>query len=349
MGRSLDYEPLATLAGYLEEPVILWQGERLGFANQAAADLLGLPHHRLQGLSPGQLVAPAPAPSAPDRASPFLGRLLRGEGRGALVRGVCLGLGPGLQAWVFRGQASLVDLGALTAGLIHNLAGPLSVIRSTAELVEMYLREAREHSPELARQMESWPPSAQEGLATVLATVDQITAATRDLLAKMHSESGCQRQPLDLNQILRREMRFAEDDLGFKQRIQRRLELAPGLPPVWGLYSDFSQSFRNLLRNAVQAMEKSEQRVLTVRTRGGREEVVVEVEDTGLGIPPGHKDLIFEPFFTTRLNGDASSGLGLYSVKQLLRPYGVRFAVESRPGRTVFTLHIPIAPEDDGA
>ncbi len=349
MGRSLDFEALATLAGHLEEPVIVWEDQRLVFANQAAADLLGLPRSRLLGLSPGQLVNPAPVLPASGQASSFLGRLAAGAGQGALVRGTCLGLAPGWQAWVLRGQASLVDLGSLTAGLIHNLAGPLSVIRSTAELVDMCLREARERSPELARQMESWPPSAQEGLSTVLVTVDQITAATRDLLAKMHSESGRQRELLDLNQILRREMRFAEDNLGFKQRIERRLELTEDLPPVWGLYSDFSQSFRNLLRNAVQAMEKSDQRVLTVRSRGGREEIVVEVEDTGVGIPPEHKELIFEPFFTTRLNGDASTGLGLYSVKQLLRPYGVRFAVESQPGRTLFTLRIPTAREDAGA
>ena len=348
MGRSLDLEALAALAGHLEEPVILWQEDLLAFANPAARNLLGLADEHLQGLLPHQLVDPTPALPAPGQASSFLGRLTTGPGRGSLVRGTCLGLGPDLRAWVLRGQASLVDLGTLTAGLIHNLAGPLSVIRSTAELVDMCLREARERSPDLAREMESWPPSAQEGLATVLVTVDQITAATRDLLAKMHCESNRQHELLDINQILRREMRFAEDNLGFKQRIERRLELAQQLPPVWGLYSDFSQSFRNLLRNAVQAMEQSEKRVLTVRTREGRGEVVVEVEDTGVGIPPELTERIFEPFFTTRLKGDASTGLGLYSVKQLLRPYGVRFAVDSRPGRTCFTLYIPTTREDAG-
>jgi signal transduction histidine kinase len=92
-------------------------------------------------------------------------------------------------------------------------------------------------------------------------------------------------------------------------------------------------------------MENSEQQILSVRTSHGPDEVVVEVADTGVGIPPEIQERIFESFFTTRLNGDSSSGLGLHSVKQLLGPYGVRFQVQSRPGRTTFILRIPLEPE----
>lgn len=341
----MELDALTTLADHLEEPLILWQGERLAFANRAARKLFGQGSAELKKLRPGQLVDPTPDQPAPNQSAPILGRVIVGGRQGLLLKGSCLGLGGGVLAWVFSGQASLVDLGSLTAGLIHNLAGPLSVIRSTAELVEICLREALESSPDLAREMDKWPPSAQEGLRTVLATVDQITHAIRDLLAKMHCEAARLREPLDINEILRREVRFAEDSLGFRQRIQRRLQLDQDLPPIWGLYSDFSQSFRNLLHNAVQAMENSEQQVLSVRTSHGPDEVVVEVADTGVGIPPEIQERIFESFFTTRLNGDSSSGLGLYSVKQLLGPYGVRFQVQSRPGRTTFILRIPLEPE----
>jgi|GEM_PF-1418671 signal transduction histidine kinase len=345
MGRSQQADDVRRLIDYLEEPVLLWRGDVLESANRSAQELFGLPEQGYAGCGPSHLLEPPPAAAGPGQVSPILGRLRSGPQQGLLLRGVCVGLGGEYRAWVCTGQASLVDLGSLTAGLIHNLAGPLSVIRSTAELVELCLDRARRRVPALAQEMERWPSSARDGLRTLLNTVDQITRATRDLLAKMHAEAARRYEPLDLNQILQREVRFAEDNLGLKQKIERRLELDPALPPIWGLYSDFSQSFRNLLRNAVQAMEGCERRCLRVATAWRDGEVVVEVEDTGVGIPPQDRERIFEPFFTTRKGDTGSAGLGLYSVRQLLEPYGVRFQVDSRPGRTVFTLRIPFRGE----
>jgi signal transduction histidine kinase len=258
-----------------------------------------------------------------------------------LIRGQALGLKNGVQLWILHGHMSLVDLGSLAAGLIHNLAGPLSVIRSSAELLERYQRKVLENMPELAKSFESWPQSVQNGFKVIVDHVDQITGATRDLLAKLRGEATRREGPLDINEILERELRFAEDNLGLKKHTSQIIELTPDLPLVQGLYSDFSHSFRNLLRNAVQAMELSEKKELRVFTMLEQSDIVVRIQDSGKGIPAEDLDRVFDPFFTTRPQASQASGLGLYSVRQLLMPYNVVFDIASKPGRTVFTLKVP--------
>jgi signal transduction histidine kinase len=92
-------------------------------------------------------------------------------------------------------------------------------------------------------------------------------------------------------------------------------------------------------------MADGPERVLSVSTRSLAGELVVEIGDSGRGIPAQDQARIFEPFFTTRSDGGSISGLGLYSVRQLLMPYQVRYKVESRPGRTVFSLGVPLTPD----
>lgn len=345
MHDSFNLDALILLAQAMEEQVMVLGPQGLIHANQPAIELFGKDIDQLLGLSPDDLIVPSPARPEHGQSGSILGRIVAPRGEGPMVRGLAVGLNHQLQVWVMQGQASLVDLGSLAAGLIHNLAGPLSVIRSSAELLERFQGKALESSPELAAQFETWPQSVKNGFRTMVDHVDQITEATRDLLAKVRGESALREGPLDLNDILLRELRFAENNLGLKQHTRQEVDLAPSLPLVQGLYSDFSQSFRNLLRNAVQAMAQSKHKILRVSTKLNDEVILVQIQDSGQGIAPDDLPHVFDPFFTTRSEGSQASGLGLYSVRQLLMPYNVGFEVESEPGRTLFTLTVPVARE----
>jgi signal transduction histidine kinase len=101
--------------------------------------------------------------------------------------------------------------------------------------------------------------------------------------------------------------------------------------------------FLNLALNAIQAMEKCAERVLTIRTEHDVEEVTVSFVDTGPGIPVAIQDRLFEPLFTTKETG---TGLGLPSCRRIVEDeHHGTIAVDSIEGvGATFTVHLPLAP-----
>ncbi len=98
------------------------------------------------------------------------------------------------------------------------------------------------------------------------------------------------------------------------------------------------QAVLNVAVNAVQAMPRGGQ--ITVRTRRAGDSAVLEIEDTGQGIPEELCARIFEPFFTTKASG---TGLGLAVVKRIMEGHGGQVAVRNRPGAgAVFALSFPV-------
>jgi PAS domain S-box-containing protein len=113
------------------------------------------------------------------------------------------------------------------------------------------------------------------------------------------------------------------------------------LPPVRTLGSGLNQVWTNILDNAADALGESG--TITIRTRGAEGRVVVEIEDSGPGIPPEHLTRVFEPFFTTKPQGEGT-GLGLDMVWRIVtEEHDGAVEVESQPGRTVFRVSLPVS------
>ncbi len=104
-------------------------------------------------------------------------------------------------------------------------------------------------------------------------------------------------------------------------------------------HDELNQVWTNLLHNALQAMEGKGRLVLRVFEESD-DDVVVEVEDSGPGIPADVQAHIFEPFYTTKPKGEGS-GLGLAICKQIVTEHGGAISLDSRPGRTVFRVSLP--------
>ena len=103
------------------------------------------------------------------------------------------------------------------------------------------------------------------------------------------------------------------------------------------VYSDLSQIFDNLIKNAIEAMYSSPQKKLTITTWQDEKTVYVDFADTGIGIPEEEIENIFNPFFSTRkrvteqtLAEPEGSGIGLYTSMSLIKKYGGRLEVKSR-------------------
>jgi signal transduction histidine kinase len=118
-------------------------------------------------------------------------------------------------------------------------------------------------------------------------------------------------------------------------------ELAPDLPTVPGHPAELNQVWTNLIDNALQAMPDGG--VLRIRTAREDDCVLVEIGDSGSGIPAELRDKIFEPFFTTKPVGEGT-GLGLdICYRVITQRHGGDLRVVSVPGDTRFQVRLPLS------
>jgi signal transduction histidine kinase len=111
-------------------------------------------------------------------------------------------------------------------------------------------------------------------------------------------------------------------------------------PRICAHGSELNQVWTNLIDNAIDAMGGEGE--LVVRTASEFQRVLVEIRDSGPGIPPEIRDRIFEPFFTTKPVGEGT-GLGLDTVYRIVHVHHGDVQVDSRPGRTSFQVRLPFA------
>jgi signal transduction histidine kinase len=153
-----------------------------------------------------------------------------------------------------------------------------------------------------------------------------------------------ERVPTDINALLEKgldRILASIEDAGFT--VKR--ELSTDLPLVEVDEATVLQVFSNMLSNAVEAMQGTEEPTLKVssalrRYRVKRPTVEVSFADTGCGIPPDVKDRIFDPFFTMKTMG---TGLGLPLSLQIMKDHGGTIHVRNRQqGGTIFKLQFPV-------
>ena len=125
-----------------------------------------------------------------------------------------------------------------------------------------------------------------------------------------------------------------------KAGVQVRREYAKDLPRVEAFGSELNQVWTNIIDNAVSAMEGKGEIVL--KTYQQADWVVVEIKDTGPGIPQDIQAKVFDPFFTTKPPGEGT-GLGLnISHNIIVQKHKGQISVDSKPGDTCFQIKIPL-------
>jgi signal transduction histidine kinase len=152
-------------------------------------------------------------------------------------------------------------------------------------------------------------------------------------------DQGALAEPLDLALNLKNTVAVLKSKARDKS-VAVTITLEPDLPAVRGFVGELNQVWANLIDNALDAAPPSGHVEVTAARRHDR--VVVQVIDDGPGIAPEIRDRIFEPFFTTKPVGHGT-GLGLDIVRRLAVNNDARIDVESRPGRTVFSVSLPVA------
>jgi two-component system NtrC family sensor kinase len=240
------------------------------------------------------------------------------------------------------------SVGRRCLGIVHQMNTPLQVLSFQLDLLE---QKAQEELDILSRspladidQLVALNRYRQEKFDQWRRELDHLQNFSRNLVLHGVHEDAQEKLPLDLNQVYRQELELYLAQPFFKHQVTKEFHLGDGLPLFSGHYIDFSQSFRNLVNNALEAMEGVDRRRLTVVTAFQDRRVLVRLGDTGVGIPPGVLPRIFEPFFTTKgTPGGNRAGLGLFMVRRLLAPYQAEIRVDSAPGETWVSVSIPVA------
>ncbi|WNG55383.1 response regulator [Archangium gephyra] len=228
----------------------------------------------------------------------------------------------------------LATLGQVAAGIGHEINNPTAYVLGNLGFIQEQVAALRQGEPVDLEELEQAVLDAREGGL-------RISDIVRDMrsLAKTDAEAGGW---FELDEAIRSALRIAR--LETMRQASVETQLPRGLE-VKGSPGPVSQVFVNLLVNAAQALESAEgpRKEIRVTARREADMAVIEVSDTGPGIPAEVLSRLFQPFFTTK--GSTGTGLGLSISRNIVRRLGGDIAVRSAPGDgTVFTVSLPARP-----
>jgi two-component system NtrC family sensor kinase len=224
----------------------------------------------------------------------------------------------------------LAAVGRLAAGVVHEINNPLATISACAEALESRLQEgAFAGSPAV--------DDLREYLGLIRGEAFRCKSITNGLLDFSRTRS-VQHEPVLVSDVISSAARL----LSHQQRgiaIEIQVTTPDDLAPVSGDASQLQQAVIALAANAIDAMPDGG--LLAIRARDEGSDVLIEIADTGVGIPPENLARIFEPFFTTKEVG-RGTGLGLAVCYGILTEHGGTLDVQSTVGAgTTFTITLP--------
>lgn len=225
----------------------------------------------------------------------------------------------------------LASIGELASGVAHELNNPAGIILMRATQL------AQELDPLVV------PKELQEDVEVIKRQVEKISRIVSGLLTFSRQSSTALKE-VDLNEVVRRTVLLIEEIIR-NRGVELVLQLSPALPHVKADSAQIEQVLLNLINNALDAMPNGGE--ITFRTglvdepTRGRS-VMVEVTDTGTGIPEDHLQRVFDPFFTTKEVGQGT-GLGLSISYGIIEEHRGSITVDSQSGDgTCFTLSLPV-------
>jgi signal transduction histidine kinase len=250
-------------------------------------------------------------------------------------------------------QEKLASLGALTAGIAHELKNPLNFITNFSAL-------ARDAAEDLRGELDRPEPDREEIRYLLGAIVENVSRIEnhgkradrimRGMLLHSRGQSAA-REPADINVLVQEALELAyhgirAHDSSFNVRIRQHFTSPPPTAPVRA--EDIGRVLLNILNNAFYAMNEKRKTSppdyapeILAQTRDDGASVAIVIEDNGNGISPEIQKKIFDPFFTTKPAG-AGTGLGLSIGFDIVRSHEGSFSVESEPGRFArFRISLP--------
>jgi two-component system NtrC family sensor kinase len=216
----------------------------------------------------------------------------------------------------------LAAMGRLTSQIAHELNNPIYGIMNTLELLKT------EITPESKRR---------KILEMSLSETMRLSEILRNMLSFSKPEEEA-RRPVDVNELLEGIVLFVDKHMR-ETNIDIETRFDMGVPNVMGSTNQLRQVFLNLIRNAKEAMPQGG--ILSLETMREDERVIINIKDTGIGIPEEIRNRIFEAFFTTK-QAVKGVGLGLSVCYGIIKDHGGEIRVQSEEGRgSTFSVILP--------
>jgi PAS domain S-box-containing protein len=217
----------------------------------------------------------------------------------------------------------LAAMGRLTSQIAHELNNPIYGIMNTLELLKTEI-----------------PPESKRRriLELSLSETQRLAEMLRNMLSFSKPEEE-KRRPIKIDELIEGILLVMEKQMR-ESNIQVETSFDPDIPEIMASTNQMRQVMLNILKNAKEAMPKGG--VLTVKTGREDNKVLIQIQDTGTGIPEEIRDKIFEAFFTTKQKVKGV-GLGLSVCYGIIKDHGGDIKVESEEGKgTTFIISLPV-------
>jgi len=248
-----------------------------------------------------------------------------GDVIGVVVVGRSLVEQRALEAQVQQGE-KLAALGMVIGGIAHEIRNPLGVSSAAAQLMKNRI---------------SNPVLLGECIEKVIAGVDRASLVVESLLRFARPGRIADTTTVDVRDVLKNALMFASGEAVAGVAVEWKLPPESESLDAEGVQNLLELVVVNLMLNAFQAMPQGGR--LTIAARHEEGEILVEIGDTGAGIPEAHLSRIFDPFFTTK-SDSRRAGLGLSVSHSIIRQHGGSLVPRTAPHEgATFVLRIPAA------
>jgi signal transduction histidine kinase len=253
----------------------------------------------------------------------------------------------------------LASLGALTAGIAHEIQNPLNFVNNFSDVNQELLEELKEELADKGN-LEEVKSIAND----VIGNEQKINhhgkraeSIVKGMLLHSRGSSG-HKEPTDINALADEYLRLSYHGFRAKDKTfnaDYKTDFDPNLPKINVVPQDIGRVLLNLINNAFYAVQvkthggaslqqtpSPHKPTVTVSTQKNSHGIEITVKDNGPGIPPEIVDKIFQPFFTTKPTGQGT-GLGLSLAYDIVKAHGGEIRIESKNGEgTEFIVHLPI-------
>ncbi len=233
-------------------------------------------------------------------------------------------------------REKMAVIGTLSAGINHEICNPLGIARGQCEAFLLNIKDGLYKQ----KSTEELLNKAKEIMTKVIKETDRATAITKKLSGFAKPAKG-EAEPINIDKEVDEVLGLVGYELKLEKiEVEKRVD--KDLPHIVVDRKQFQEVLFNIIRNAGQAI--GEKGKITIWGRENKGRIVIEIQDTGSGIPEDKIKELFNPFFTTKDPGKGT-GLGLFIVRQVVEKNGGRiYLKETKVGEgTTFTLEFPVA------
>jgi PAS domain S-box-containing protein len=270
-----------------------------------------------------------------------------------------------MEEMLFQSE-KMASLGTLAAGIAHEINNPLGYVDSNLNVLRSYYGKVKEHTETVSRLISE--SQTGRGLETILSDYQKFLLDNRydfvitdmgnaldesiegvqtikQIVAELKEFAHPEKREVKLNDInngIDRTLQVIWNELKYRITV---IKDYCDLPKVPCDIHRLKQVFMNLIMNAVQVIEGLG--TITIKTFVEGDNAVIQISDTGKGIPPENMSKIFDTFYTTKEHGKGT-GLGLSVVYKVVQEHKGMISVESEVGKgTTFTIQLPIRRREE--